>query len=108
MDQIVVQRTFQVTRPNGVQHELTLRIGVPRNTGEDWEWYTDVELWLDSELLESMEIFGPADSLSSLTQALWIGGIRVRVHQQRYKEKGWRLTWLGTDDVDIPTPPSST
>ena len=100
LEQVTVRRTFNLTGTNGASREVELILGTPRSVGEDWEWFTEVEILIEGEKVESMNIFG-VDSMGSMLQALWIGGIRIRVHQSNFAKEGDRLTWFGDDDLGM-------
>ena len=101
MPQHYMERPLQLQTPNGATHEFRWRIGIPRVEGEDWEWYTKVQLTLDGVEVETMNIFD-VDAVDSLLGAIWIGGVRLRGYQDAYRDVGFTLTWLGGDDLGIP------
>ncbi len=102
MTEFIATRTFASHPPEKPQGSFVLKIGAPENRGDEHFWYTSVVIEEDGNVIEDHPVFGPGDSLSSLIQAIWFAGIRIRAYQALPE---CALTWLGVEDLGLPRPP---
>lgn len=84
-DPAYIERAWVAIAPDGIEHDLILRVGFPKpRPGGDW--VTAVSLGvLDAHLFE---IHG-MDSW----QAMDLGMHHVAVLTRHYQSKGWRFLW---------------
>ena len=85
VDSAYIERTWIAVAPDGIEHDLILRVGLPKPRPEG-DWVAAVSLGaLDSH---QFEIHG-MDSW----QAMELGMQHVAVLTRHYQSKGWRFLW---------------
>jgi hypothetical protein len=80
-----IERTWVGIAPDGEEHELIFRVGLPKPRSEG-DWVSEVSLGVLNS--RTFEIHG-MDSW----QAMELGMQHVAVLARHYQENGWRYLW---------------
>lgn len=98
---VIAERTFDFVANGGnSDSKVTVRIGEPRKSGEDW--FVSYEILGPVAGQRQAQMAWGVDALQALIEALWIVPSYLSFLEAT---NDGRLKYLGSDDLDLYRPP---